>query len=44
MPTQYPGTAGTRGSIRFTETNPDISVAGFRYSPTLSFTSLQPLQ
>jgi hypothetical protein len=44
MPTQYPGTAGTRGSIRFTASTPDITVSGFRYTPSLSFTSLTPLQ
>jgi large repetitive protein len=44
MSTQYPGTAGTRGSIRFTASTPDIAVSGFRYTPSLSFTSLDPLQ
>ena len=44
MPTQYPGTAGTRGAIRFTASTPDITVSGFRYTPSLSFTSLIPLQ
>jgi hypothetical protein len=44
MPTQYPATNGTRGSIRFTASTPDITVSGFRYTPSLSFTSLTPLQ
>ena len=44
LSTQYPGTAGTRGSIRFTAPTPDITVSGFRYTPSLSFTSLNPLQ
>lgn len=44
MPTQYPSTAGTRGAIRFTASTPDITVSGFRYTPSLSFTSLTPLQ
>ncbi len=44
LSTQYPGTAGTRGSIRFTAPTADITVSGFRYTPSLSFTSLNPLQ
>ena len=44
MPTAYPGTAGTRGSIRFVPASPDVAVVGLRFSPNNSFTSLGSMQ
>jgi hypothetical protein len=44
MPTAYPATAATRGSIRFLPSSPDIAVVGLRFSPNNSFTSLGSFQ
>jgi hypothetical protein len=44
LPTSYPVTAGVRGSINFTAPTADITVTGFRFTPSLSFTSLGAFQ
>jgi hypothetical protein len=40
LPTAYPATAATRGSMRFLPSSPDIAVVGLRFSPNNSFASL----
>jgi len=41
---QFPNTANTRGVIHFSAPTTDLTVNGFRFTPSLSFTSLTPLQ
>jgi hypothetical protein len=40
VPTAFPASAGTRGSVNVTASSPDIAVLGLRFTPSLSFTSL----
>jgi len=40
----FPATAGTRGSIHFTTSSPDLTVLGERFTPSLSFTTLETFQ
>jgi len=40
----FPAVAGTRGSIHFTTTSPDLTVLGERFTPSLSFTTLGTFQ
>ena len=44
MSTQFPNVANTRGVIHFSTPTTDLAVNGFRYTPSLSFTSLTPLE
>ncbi len=44
LPTSYPATAGARGSINFSAATADMTVTGFRFTPSLSFTSLGAFQ
>jgi len=38
----FPATAGVRGSIQFIASTPDLAVLGERFTPSLSFTTLNP--
>jgi hypothetical protein len=38
----FPTTAGVRGSIQFITSTPDLTVLGERFTPSLSFTTLNP--
>jgi hypothetical protein len=38
----FPATAGVRGSIQFITSTPDLTVLGERFTPSLSFTTLNP--
>jgi hypothetical protein len=38
----FPATAGVRGSIEFISSTPDLTVLGERFTPSLSFTTLNP--
>ena len=40
LSTLFPASVGTRGTIRFTTTTPDLSVLGERFTPSLSFTTM----
>jgi Putative Ig domain len=44
LPTTYPVTANTRGSLRFSTTSPDLFVVGLSFGPNNSFTSLSSFQ
>jgi hypothetical protein len=44
LSTQFPFTANTRGVIHFSAPTTDLTVTGFRFTPSLSFTSLTPLE
>ncbi len=44
LATMFPATADSRGSIHFTASSPDISVLGLRFTPSLSFTSIEAFQ
>jgi hypothetical protein len=44
MSTQFPNVANTRGVIHFSTPTTDLTVNGFRYTPSLTFTSLTPLE
>jgi len=44
LPSAYPFTAGTRGTLRVSGASPDISVLGLRFGPNDSFTSVGNFQ
>jgi hypothetical protein len=42
LASSFPATAGARGSIQFITSTPDLTVLGERFTPSLSFTTLNP--